>query len=112
MSSKDEWGHDPSVQVMRRIFKHMEVKQEALLKASNISPFDTRLRRWREKALESFEKSWAYAAKCGFELKEESAAALYSHCLARAIIGEGTGAAVKILPKDEKIEMLLMKALS
>ena len=111
MSSDDEWGHDPSVQIMRRLFKRMEVTQRELLKASNISPFDARLRRWREKALESFERAWAYAAKSGFELKEESAAALYSRCLAGAIIGEGTEAAVEMPPKDETIEMLLMKAL-
>jgi hypothetical protein len=78
MGSDDEWGHDPSVQVMRRLFKHMEVAQGELLEASNISPFDARLRRWREKALESFEKAWAYAAKSDFELKEDRAAALYS----------------------------------
>ena len=111
MSSDDEWGHEPSVQIMRRLFKLMEVTQRELLKASNISLFDARLRRWREKALESFERAWAYAATSGFELKEEGAAALYSHCLARVIIGEGTAAAVEMLPKDETIEMLLLKAL-
>jgi hypothetical protein len=112
MNREDKWGRDPSVQVMRRIFKHMEMNQEALLRSSNISPFDTRLRHWREKALESFEKSWEYAAKYGFELNEESAAVLYSHCLVRAIIEEGAGPAVEMLPKDEKIEMLLREALS
>ena len=111
MDSGDEWGHDPSVQIMRRLFKLMEAAQGELLKASNISSFDARLRRWREKALESFEKAWAYAPTFGFELNEDSAAALYARCLARAIICEGAGVAVEILPKDEKIEMLLMRAL-
>jgi predicted glycosyl hydrolase (DUF1957 family) len=112
MISKDEWGHDPSVQVMRRIFKHMEMKQEALLKASNITPFDARLRQWREKALEYFEKSWAYANNSGMNLGEEKIATLYVHCLIRAITGTSTGAYVEMLSKDETIEMLLTKALS
>ena len=112
MSSDDEWGLDPSVLIMRRVFKHMEAIQGKLLKASNISPYESRLRLWRENALTSFEKSWAYAAQSGMELGEEKVATLYALCLSRAIRFDGIRVAVEILPEDEQIEMLIAEALS
>lgn len=111
MSSDDEWGHDPSVQIMRRVFKHMEAIQGELLKASSVSPYESRLRLWRENALTSFEKSWAVAARSGMELGEEKLATLYALCLSRAIRFDGIRVAAEILPKDEQIEMLIAKAL-
>lgn len=111
MSSEDEWELDPSVQIMRRVFKHMETTQGKLLKASSVSPYESRLRLWRENALKYFEKSWAYAAKSGMELGEEKLAILYALCLSRAISFDGIRVAAEILPKDEQIEMLITKVL-
>jgi hypothetical protein len=41
---KDEWGHDPSILSMRRVFSYMEQAQQELLGHLNISRFDKRLR--------------------------------------------------------------------
>ena len=104
-------GINPSVQMMRRVFGRIEAAQETLLQRLSISPFDTRLRSWREIALKFFEKSWVQAAKHGIGLGEEKAATIYIHCLARAINMEGTEVALEALPKDEKIKMLLKETL-
>ncbi|RLB26674.1 MAG: hypothetical protein DRG66_06495 [Deltaproteobacteria bacterium] len=112
MVVQDEWALDPSVRMMRQVFGRIEVAQKELLERSNISPFDTRLRLWRETALGFFEQSWVQAAKCGIDLEEEKAATIYAHCLARAISMEGVEVAIEALPKDEKIKMLLKKTLS
>ena len=48
MTGSDEWGKDPAVQMMRKVFRQMELAQGELLKAAGISIWDSRLRRWRE----------------------------------------------------------------
>ena len=111
MANEDEWALDPSVRVMRRVFEHIEVAQEKLLHYLSISPFDTRLRSWRETALKFFEKSWVQAKKYGIDLEENQAAAVYVHCFARAIKMDGIKVAREALPNDEKISMLLKEAL-
>lgn len=63
MTNEDEWALDPSVQVMRRVFEHIEATQERLLHHLSISPFDTRLSSWRETVLKFFEKSCVQAKK-------------------------------------------------
>ena len=65
MPFEDEWGHDPSVQSMRRVFSFMEEAQQELLRRLNISLFDKRLRRSREQALELFEQSLASGCQKG-----------------------------------------------
>ncbi len=47
MPFEDEWGHDPSVQSMRRVFSWMEEAQQELLGHLDISLFDKRLRNVR-----------------------------------------------------------------
>lgn len=111
MVVEDEWALDPSVRMMREVFGRIEVAQNEFLQRLSISPFDTRLRLWREIALKFFEKSWVQAAKHGIGLGEEKAATIYIHCLARAINIEGTEVALEALPKDEKIKMLLKEIL-
>jgi hypothetical protein len=111
MANEDEWALDPSVRVMRRVFERIEAAQENLLHHLNISPFDTRLRSWRETALKFFEKSWVQAKKYGIDLEEEQAAAVYLYCFARAINMDGINVAREALPNDEKITMLLKEAL-
>jgi hypothetical protein len=102
-SIQDEWGHDPSVQSMRRVFSYMEQAQQELLRHLNISHFDKRLRNVREQALELFEKAWPLAVRKGIILGEKEAAPFYSHCLARALRSVGIEVSKDWLPRDEKI---------
>jgi hypothetical protein len=111
MVVEDEWALDPSVRMMREVFGRIEGAQNEFLQRLGISPFDTRLRLWRETALKFFEKSWGHAAKYGIGLEKEKAVTIYIHCLARAINMECTKVALEALPKDEKITMLLKETL-
>jgi hypothetical protein len=105
---QDEWGHDPSVQSMRRVFSSMEEAQRKLLLRLNISALDWRLRRSREQALELFERIWPKAARRGM-MGEEVAAPLYLHCLAQSLRLAGVEVPEELLPKDEKIIHLLKR---
>jgi hypothetical protein len=95
-NSQDEWGHDPSVQMMRRIFARMEGSQEDLLKLLKLSPLDGRLRRVRESALRLFEQAWPQAERKGLTQREEDAATLYLHCFVRMLNREG----IKVPPES------------
>ena len=108
MPSQDEWGRDPSVQSMRRVFSSMEEAQRELLLCLNISVLDRRLRRSREQALELFERTWPKAARRGM-VGEEVAAPLYLHCLARMLHLAGVEVPEELLPRNEKIIDLLKK---
>ncbi len=61
MSETDEGGRDPAVQVARRVFKAMEQAMAEILGGLVISPYDSRIRRWLEKALTKFEHAWPNA---------------------------------------------------
>jgi len=108
MPFQDEWGHDASVQSMRRVFSSMEEAQRELLLCLNISVLDRRLRRSREQALELFERTWPKAARRGM-MGEEVAAPLYVHCLARMLRLAGVEVPEELLPRDEKVIHLLKK---
>ncbi len=108
MPFEDEWGHDPSVQNMRRVFSFMEEAQQEFLLCLNISFFDRRLRRSREQALELFERTWPKAIRRG-TMSEKDAAPLYLHCLARTLRLAGVEVPEELLPRDEKIIHLLQK---
>jgi hypothetical protein len=112
MPFKDEWGHDPSVQSMRRVFSYMEEAQQELLRHLSISPFDTKLRRCREQALELFERVWPLVVGQGTMTNEKETAALYIHCLGQALSSVGFEVPKELLPKDEKIIRFLQKGLS
>jgi len=111
MAVDDDWGRDPSVQMMRQVFSRMEVVQEEFLKHLNIAPLDARLRHWRETALGCFERAWVYATRRAIHFEEEKAAAVYIHCLARGMALEGINIPPGALPQDQDIEMLLTEAL-
>jgi predicted trehalose synthase len=110
-SIQDEWGHDPSVRSMRRVFSFMEEAQHGLLSRLNISPFDKRLRSIREKALELFEQAWSLAIGQRIFSSEEDAAPLYIYCLARALSSAGVEVPEELLPGDEKIIHFLKEKL-
>ena len=103
MSIRDDWGQDPSVQSMRRVFAHMETAQEKLLGRLNISPYDKRLRRWREEARTLFDRACALAAKRGVALSEEYLASIYLHCLGQVLSLNGIEVSSDALPRDEGI---------
>jgi hypothetical protein len=84
----DEWGRDPSIKAMRRVFKAMERSLDDLLEQLNISPFDHRLRSWLEQALAQYELAWGEASRKGVRMDEKMAPAVYAHCLVRVIGSE------------------------
>ena len=108
---EDEWGHDPSVQSMRRVFSLMGDAQQELLRRLTISLFDQRLRRVRRQALELFERAWPLAVRQGIIANEKDAAPLYIHCLAKALSLVGVEVPNELLPMDDKIIRFLQKEL-
>jgi len=108
-SFKDEWGHDPSIQSMRRVFSYMEEAQQQLLKDLKISLFDQRLRPGRQRALGLFERAWPLAIKRGIITSEKDAAPFYLHCLAQALKLVRIEVPNELLPKDEKFISILQK---
>ena len=107
MKIQDDWGRDPSIQSMRRIFANMETAQKKLLGRLNISSLDTRLRRWREEAQVLFERTWPLASRKGITGSEDDVASLYLHCLARILLLSGVEVPSEALPSDDKILRLL-----
>ncbi len=103
MPIRDDWDQDPAVQSMRRVFAHMETTQGKLLGRLNISPYDNRLRRWREEAHTLFERACALAAKRGVVMSEEMAASIYLYCLGQALSLDGVEVPSDALPSDEGI---------
>ncbi len=85
----DEWGRDPSVKAMRRIFKAMEKSLDDLLEQLNISPFDHRIKGWLEQALAKYERALGEASCMGVPMDEKMAPAIYVHCLVKVIGSEG-----------------------
>jgi len=110
-SIEDKWGHDPSVQSMRRIFSYMEEAQQELLGHLNISLFDKRLRKVRETALGYFEQVWPLAVRQGIITNEKDAAPFYIYCLVRTLNSAGVEVPNDLLPGDEKIIRFLQEKL-
>jgi hypothetical protein len=107
MADRDEWGQDPSVKGMRKIFGEMEARQESLLKQLNISFYDPRLRPWREQALLLFNKAWARASRLGIPMDVGKAGTMYVAGLSKILQMEGIELPDALLPFDADIEMLL-----
>ena len=101
--SQDEWGLDPSVQMMRRIFARMEEFQEDLLESLKLSPLDGRLRRVRESACHLFEQAWPQAEGKGLTQREEGAATLYLHCFVKMLNREGIKVPPESFPCNQRI---------
>jgi hypothetical protein len=111
MEGSDEWGRDPGVRFMRRVFAEMETASRALLEASGIPRLEPRLRGWRERALGLFEHAWVEAAGRGLEMSAERAAAIYAACLARIMISEGVVLGKRDFSGDREVEDLLKEVL-
>ena len=80
MTESDEFGRDPTVQMMRRVFRRMESVQGRLIKQSGLSPFDETLRGIRESSLTAFERAWAEKGR-SVSLTENDYADVYKACL-------------------------------
>ncbi len=103
----DEWGRDPAVQAMRKVFNEMEKSLVQIWERLDISPYDPRIRRWREKALAIFERAWAVANQMRVIMDEKVASVVYAHCLAKVIGSEGIEIPENILPQEKEAEKLI-----
>ena len=110
MQERDDWGRDPQVRYMRRIFGNMEAAQKAFLERLHIAPSDERLRRMREAALHLLEQVWTTATRRGIAIQEDEFGSLYLHCFARLIQSGGLEIPPDALPANEKIVNLLKEA--
>lgn len=105
----DEWGRDPSIKAMRRVFKAMEKTLDNLLEQLNISPFDHRLRSWLEQALAKYELAWGEASRKGVRMDEKMAPAVYAHCLVRVIGSEEIKIPESLLAIEKDLERLIQE---
>ena len=103
----DEWGRDPSVKAMRRIFKAMETSLNDLLEQLDISPFDPRVRGWLEQALAKYERAWGEASRMGVPMDEKMAPAVYVHCLVKIVGAEGIKIPEGLLAIEKDVERLI-----
>lgn len=103
MPDRDEWGLDPSVQGMRRLFGRMEILQKDLLDRSRVSPFDERLGRARVSARHLFEQAWPQAQRKGLIRNEEAIVSLYIHCFVKTLSREKIMIPGDVFSGDEKI---------
>ncbi|OGP55654.1 MAG: hypothetical protein A2Y65_02760 [Deltaproteobacteria bacterium RBG_13_52_11] len=107
MPDRDEWGRDPSVQGMRKVFKAMETAQQELLERLDIQPYDLRIRRWRGKALALFERAWGIANQLGIAMDTATASAVYCSLLARIMGAEGIEVPEGLVPAGEEAARLI-----
>jgi len=108
----DDFGCDPAVASMRRVFARMETLQQDMLKAAALPSLDRRLRVWREQALQLFEQAWARAGRRGLTRTEEEAAILYSHCLAHILERGRIPVPPAALARNEAFERVIQEILT
>jgi hypothetical protein len=111
MADDDAWGRDPQVRYMRTVFAAIERAQKEFLRALGVSPVDPRLRRFRDVALALFERSWVAAMRRGMETGDDSAAAIYILCLARALSMKGVEVPDASLPGNGELKKLVDEVL-
>ena len=111
MGVNDDWGADPSVKKMRRLFSRMESAQKELLDKIGISPFDGRLRYCRDEARILFERTLSSEAARVRGIDEEESATLYILCLSSAFNRHGIKSLVEIPPGDNHLKELIQEAL-
>jgi hypothetical protein len=111
MAEKDDWGADPQVRYLRRVFSRIEQAQADLLRRVNVSPLDHRLRRVREATLGLFEDAEMRASRSGLVTSDEETATLYLYCLARVLRANRIPVADGELPVHEKIARFVSEVL-
>lgn len=96
---------------MRRVFARMERLQGALLREIKMTPYDERLRGFRNLALKHFEKIWATAMNKEIVENEEDAAILYLYCFSYVLSKEGIKVSPQALPERRAIEVFVKEVL-
>ena len=109
MAFTDEWGHDPRVRQIRRIFRMMEKKQQELLRQIHLSPFDARLRVIRDTARHWFGQASALADVKGLSHDEDTSIDLYMHCFERALAQAGISVPAELLSSNQALVDLTME---
>ena len=107
----DEFGRDPAVRSMRRVFASMETVQQKLFQTAALPLLDRRLRVWREQALQLFEQAWARAGRQGLAKTEDEIAMLYAHCLVRILERGRVTVPVGVVPPYEAFEQVIQEIL-
>jgi len=107
----DNWGQNPEVQHLRRVFSRIEAKQSELLQKLKITTFDYRLRRVREATLSVFEKAWATALRRGLALNEEEIVSLYLFIFSRMLNANRIHAPRGAPPSDSNLASLVREIL-
>lgn len=108
--SPDEWGRDPAVQGMRRVFQAMERMQARLLKELQVEALNPRLRNAREVGRTLFERAWGTAARSRV-LGEAELVTIYAHCLAYGLERNGIPVSKAVLPADVSLAPILREIL-
>lgn len=111
MNVPDEWGQDPSVQMMRRIFSLMEKAQGEVMERLSISPFDPKLRRIRSRARDFFEETWPIAIRKEIVSNDQETVRLYLSCLRYAMQLNGFRISDQAFSQDERMEQFLREIL-
>jgi L-ribulose-5-phosphate 3-epimerase UlaE len=101
------WGRDPAVQRMRKIFAEMDQIQETILNQAGIKPFDSRLRSIRETARDLFDRATARAADKGIRLTDNAMIDIYTGCLQQALTNAGIAITQDLLPDDSTLSELV-----
>jgi hypothetical protein len=110
MTASDDWGRDPSVRAMRRLFARMESGQKDLLESFEISSHDARLRACREDARDLFERVLSRSA-AALGQDEGDAATLSIHCLIRALKEHGLPIPAGAVREDGLLRGLIEEAM-
>jgi len=100
---EDQFGKDPQVKYLRKVFTEIERKQSELLERIGVVPSDYRLRRVRETTLKHFEKAWMLAGRRGAVETEDEIGDLYILCLAKVLSGNRISVPGEFLPSNTKI---------
>lgn len=103
----DQFGSDPQVRYLRKVFAGMERKQNELLTRIGLLPSDYRLRRAREGALKSFEKAWMIARRREVLENEDEISDLYILCLAKALSGNRIVVPDELLPSSSRMKEVI-----
>lgn len=103
----DQFGRDPQVRYLRKVFAGMEKKQNELLALLGIQTADYRLRRVREGALKSFEKAWMIANRRGALESEDEIGDLYILCLAKVLSGNRIIVPDELLPSNSSMKEVI-----
>jgi len=113
VNNVDDWGSDPSVRKMRRIFSDMELAQKKLIKQLRVSHLDARLRDARENAKNLFEKIWYHTELQDLNLNDDNgAASIYIYCLAWALNNVGIVVSEEYFPDDNQLRDIIKGILS